>query len=391
MSRYYPIFIILFGFGLAGVLIVTGPEVEPRSPVILPPLVRAMDVELSTIQLRTKTHGTVVPRTETELTPEVSGRVLEVSEVMVSGGFFTQGQELLRIDPLDYDVALEEARARLARAQSELSNAKKAHARQIELAEKQSTSASQKDDALNRLRIAQATLREAGAKLLRAKRDIIRTRVVAPYDGRVRSEKVDVGQFVNRGVSIATIYATDFAEVRLPIQDEELAYLDLPLGFSRNDDIGVPLKVILRAKFAGKIHEWFGTVVRTEGELDPQTRMVNVIASVPDPYAQTGLKPPLSIGLFVDAEIIGLSLDNIVVLPRSAVYSESQVYVVDGDNRLRIRKVEILRIVEDDVFISGGLNSGDRVCISVLEIAVEGMKIRLDNATQRSETKVAGS
>jgi len=379
VKRVYPFIIILFGFGLAGVLIATGPKVESRQPTVLPPLVRAISVELMTIQMRTKTHGTVLPRTESELTPEVSGRVVEVSPVMVSGGFFTLGQELLRIDSLDYEVALEEARARLARSQSELSNSKKAYARQLDLAKKQSASASQQDDALNRLRIAEATIREALAKLSRAKRDIARTRVLAPYDGRVRSEKIDVGQFVNRGSSIATIYATDFAEVRLPIRDEELAFLNLPLMYTDVESRAQRPQVILRARFAGTVHEWFGQVVRTEGELDPRTRMVNVIASVEAPYAQSGSKPPLAVGLFVDAEIIGTSFDNIVVLPRSAIRGEQKVYVVDGDNRLRSRDIEILRIVENEVYVSGGLSRGDRVCISTLDSVVEGMQIRLEN------------
>ncbi len=107
--------------------------------------------------------------------------------------------------------------------------------------------------------------------------------------------------------------------------------------------------------------------------------MVTVIASVAAPYAQSETKPPLAVGLFVDAEIIGSSFDRIAILPRSALRANQQVYVIDGNNRLRSRDVEILRIAEDDVFISGGLSQGDRVCISSLDSAVEGMRIRLEN------------
>jgi len=283
---------------------------------------------------------------------------------------------LLEIDSLDYEVALEEARARLARAQSDLANARRAYARQLDLAQKQSTSASQQDDALNRQRIAEATLREAMAKLSRAKRDMQRTRVIAPYDGRVRSEKVDVGQFVNRGAPIAMIYATDYAEVRLPVQDEELAYLNLPLLISPAPDQKLPA-VILRSKFAGEIHEWSGRVVRTEGELDPRTRMVNVIASVPSPYSQKENRPPLSVGLFVEAEIVGEQVENIVRLPRSVMRGEEQVYVIDAADRLRFRKVEVLRVAQGDVFIKAGLGAKDRVCISSLNSAVDGMLVRV--------------
>ena len=378
-KRLLPFAILFFGCGLAALLIMTGPKVTSKTPQVLPPLVRVLNVEPKTVQLRTFTYGTVVPRTESELTPEVSGRVVMVSDALVSGGFFSRGQELLGIDPLDYEVALEEARARLARAESDLSNARKSHLRQLNLAKKQSTSASQRDDALNRLRIAEANLREAMAKLSRAKRDISRTRVVAPYDGRVRSERVDVGQFVNRGTPVAMIYATDFAEVRLPIQDDELAYLKLPFMFSQSSEQMIAPKVILRAKFAGQIHEWHGEVVRTEGELDPQTRMVYVIASVPAPYVQSDSRPPLSIGLFVEAEILGEKVDNIVQLPRSALHDNNRVYIIDDTNRLRFRDVQVLRVVKDEVLIMGGLVAGERVCVSALSIAVDGMRVRISS------------
>ena len=378
-KRLLPFAILFFGCGLAALLIMTGPKVTSKTPQVLPPLVRVLNVEPKTVQLRTITYGTVVPRTESELTPEVSGRVVMVSDALVSGGFFSRGQELLGIDPLDYEVALEEARARLARAESDLSNARKSHLRQLNLAKKQSTSASQRDDALNRLRIAEANLREAMAKLSRAKRDISRTRVVAPYDGRVRSERVDVGQFVNRGTPVAMIYATDFAEVRLPIQDDELAYLKLPFMFSQSSEQMIAPKVILRAKFAGQIHEWHGEVVRTEGELDPQTRMVYVIASVPAPYVQSDSRPPLSIGLFVEAEILGEKVDNIVQLPRSALHDNNRVYIIDDTNRLRFRDVQVLRVVKDEVLIMGGLVAGERVCVSALSIAVDGMRVRISS------------
>lgn len=385
MKRFVlPFLIVLVGFGIAAILMVTGPKIEPRAPQSRAPLVRVLNVSPRTVQLSTLTHGTVVPRTESELVPEVSGRIISISPAMVSGGFFSQGEVLISIDPLDYEDALEQAKAGLTRSQSDLANARTAHKRQLDLARKQSTSASQRDDALNRLRIAEATLREARVKRSRAERDLARTRLIAPYDGRVRKEKVDVGQFVNRGTSVATIYATDVAEVRLPIHDEELAYLDLSL-LAHNMDIEDPVKVTLRARFAGGNHEWQGKVVRTEGELDPRTRMINVIAQVALPYAPVNDRPPLSIGLFVEAEIHGKQVDNVVVLPRSALRGANQVYVVDNDNRLRFRDIDVLRIVADQVYIKGGLQPGERVCISALENALDGMSVRLQSSDTSSQ------
>ena len=279
-----PVVVLISGFLVAGMLIATGPKVEPRSPESIPPLVRILTAQPQRTQLRVSTHGTVVPRTESELVPEVSGRVLWVSPALVSGGFFQKGDPLLRIDTLDYDVALEQGRARVTRAESDLANARTSHSRQMDLSARQAASDAQRDDAINRLRVAEASKREADATLARAKRDLERTTVSAPYDGRVRTERVDVGQFVNRGATVATIFAIDFAEVRLPIPDDQLAYLDLPLVFEDAAN-AQPANVILRARFAGRWHEWQGEVARTDvvGGKHPAIAQIDGCESGPSP------------------------------------------------------------------------------------------------------------
>jgi RND family efflux transporter MFP subunit len=219
-------------------------------------------------------------------------------------------------------------------------------------------------------------LREAVARLSRAERDLERTRLLAPYDGRVRTERVDVGQFVKRGTAIGSLYAVDKVEVRLPIQDEELEFLDLPLAGGRAAD-AAPAPVVLRARFAGSIHEWQGEVVRTEGELDPGTRMVNVVAEVADPYAPRDGQPPLAVGLFVEAEILGRIVPNLAVLPRAALRGEGRVLVVDEGNRLRFRAVDVLRRANEQVFIRAGLAAGERVCVSPLPSTADGMRVRI--------------
>jgi len=369
----FPIAIVVAGLGLAGLIIATGPKLEQQPPPSSAPLVRTWVADVQTVQMTSITHGSVLPRTESELIPEVSGRIIEMSPVVVSGGFFKKGDVLLKIDPLDYEVALEQSRASLASARSEFTNATKAHNRLLDLAKRQSASQSQQDDALNRLRFAQASIREATARLSKAERDITRTTVTAPYDGRVRTERVDIGQFVTRGAPIASLYATDVAEVRLPIQDEELAYLQLPL--SGQTDQHMPT-VILRARFAGEEHTWQGRIVRTEGELDPKTRMINIVARVQSPYERSGSRPPLAVGLFVEAEIIGKRVDNVFVLPRSALQANEQVYVMTDENRLSFREVEIIREVGEDVYITGGLKRGETISLSTVNNAIEGMLVR---------------
>jgi len=376
MKRFLPLFVVIGGFAAAALLIATGPQVQPQTAQAIPPLVRTLIVQPGTHQFSVRTHGSVVPRTESELVPEVDGRVLRVSPALVSGGFFSKNDVLLEIDSLDYDVALEQARAGIARAESDLDNERKDHERQEDLVTKGSISASQLDNSLNRVTIAKATLREARARLARAERDLARTSMTAPYDGRVRSERVDSGQFVRRGEAIGTIYAVDFAEVRLPIHANELAYLDLPIS-KAGQALATQSRVTLSAEFAGTVHAWQGKVVRTEGELDPTTRMVHVVAEVANPYDSRQERAPLAVGLFVDAMIHGKTIGNVTVLPRSALRRGNQVFVVDEQNRLRFRNVNVLRMVEDQVYIGEGLSEGERVCVSALQSTADGMLVRV--------------
>ena len=201
----------------------------------------------------------------------------------------------------------------------------------------------------------------------------------------MRSERVDTGQFVRRGTSLGTIYAVDFAEVRLPIQDEELAYLDLSLA-PDDDAPGTP--VLLHARFAGSDYTWEGSVVRTEGELDAASRMVHVVARVADPYRARDGRPPLSVGMFVDADILGTTITDAVRLPRSAMRGDDQVMVVVDGNRLQLRQVDVLRRERDDVLISSGLSAGELVCVSPLPATVDGMRVRI---MERDEARLRGA
>ena len=375
-----PIAIIVVGLGLAAALLNTGPSITPQAPVAKPPLVRALTVQPSDFEFEATARGVVMPRSETDLIAEVSGRVVELSQSLVTGGFFKEDDVLLRIDPLDYEIALEQASAQVQRAVSELATARKNFERQRNLSKRQSTSESLEDDARNRLQIAEAALREAKARLASAERELERTVVRAPYDGRVRTEQVDLGQFLNRGSRLARLYAIDAAEVRLPIKDDELAFLNISLrdGSAWEKRPSVELS----AEFAGAVHRWTGEIVRTEGELDPKTRMIQLVASVAEPYRVD--TTPLPVGLFVDAVITGGVQPNIVRLPRVAMVSPSEVYIVDSSERLVRRTVTVLRSQGDFVYISEGLLKGDRVCLSRLATAMPGMKVRVENTEEVS-------
>lgn len=369
-------FLIAGGLG-AWALIVTGPEVEPIKPERVVPLVRVAEVKPESLRLRVVTHGTVAPRTESELVPEVSGPIVWTAPEFVTGGFFEAGEALVRIDPADYEVALEQARADLARARSEFAREAKELDRRQRLAEQGVASPSQLDAAVASERVAAAATRQARAALSKAEHDLARTELRAPFRGRVREHSADVGEFVNRGAPIATIYAIDYAEIRLPVSDEELGHLELPLRYREGDGTGAPVE--LRARFAGALHRWEGRVVRTEGEIDPRSRMVNLVARVDDPYQvgeDDGGRPPLAVGLFVEAEILGRPVEDVLVVPRASLLADGRLQVVDGDDRLRMRPVELVRAEHERAVVRGALEPGDRVVLSPLAAPVEGMLLR---------------
>lgn len=382
-----PVAVALGALALAVLIMATAPRLEPQVVAETLPSVPVMEVASGPMQMVVNAFGTVMPKTESRLVAEVAGRVVAVADTMVSGGFFRKGDVLVEIEQVDYAVTMAQSQARLKSALSELESAERAYARQEELAATQAGSESKKDDARNRLAVARATVDESRVLLRRAERDLERTRLVAPYDGRVRSESVDPGQFVSRGETVASMYSVDFAEVRLPVHDDDLAFLPLDLGQGAGD---LALDVRLVSRFAGREHSWQASIRRSEGELDPKTKMVNLVAQVPAPYAQPAGTPPLIIGLFVEAEIAGYELDDIALLPRSALQAGDAVYLVDAEQRLVRQEVNVVRIVGEDAYV-GGLASGDVVCSDAVAQVLEGRRVRPVKAVLAVSTAQAAS
>ena len=400
-----PVVILLATFGIVRLVHLLQEAPATRAEEDIAPLVRVIRVQPEDFRFQVTAQGTVEPRREGDLVPQVSGEVVWVSPDLVGGGFFEEGDPLVRIERSDYEASLESARANVARAESEFRRAKKERDRQRRLADRSVASEARIDDAENAFRIAEASLREGRALLERAERDLARTEIAAPYMGRVRMEKVELGQFVSRGTPIATLYAVDYAEVRLPLPDRELAYLSLALRPRMADaeeagEVTGP-EVELRAEFAGREHSWRGRVVRTEGELDPKSRMVHVVVRVEDPYdthhdSPPG-RPPLAVGLFVAAHIDGVTAQDVFVLPRSALRrergeDEPHVLVVDSDSRMWKRPVQLLRTEHSRVILGEGLSAGEQVSVSPLRVVTDGMKVRLAaDASEGRELVGSGS
>ena len=375
-----PLAVLLAGIAAAGLLVRMRAAPARRPPEVLPPLVRVVPVERQTVRLRVHTNGTVIPRTESTLTAEVAGRIVSVSPRFVDGGFFEQGELLLEIDPADYREAVAAARARVAEAELRLAQERAA----ADVARREWRELGRERGsplALRELQVAQAqaALEAARAAAERAERDLARTRIVAPYAGRVRQKLVDLGQFVGRGVALARVYAVDRAEVHLPVSSRELAWFDAPLARRGDAPRGRGPAVTLTARIAGREHQWTGRITRTIGEIDPRSRVITVVAEVTDPYGRGGPagRPPLAVGTFVDAAIEGHVVGHAFVVPSEAFFDDDTVLVVDDDLRLRFRDVSVVKENRDDVVVSGGLEDGMRVLVTPLDAVTEGMRVRI--------------
>jgi RND family efflux transporter MFP subunit len=358
---------------LAALLVATRPVLQPQNQARPLPTVRVLSAEQRDQVLTVRSQGAVQPRTEADLVPQVSGRVVWLSPAMQAGGHFAEGEELLRIDDSDYRAGVGSAEAAVMRAAAEAEFARFESERLGTLQSRDLASRSQAENALRARRVAESGLKEAEVALQRARLDLERTVIRAPFTGRVRSERLDIGQALNRGEAVASIYATDYVEVRLPIADRQLAYLDpaLLMGGALQPASAPP--VVLRAEFGGRELSWEGRVVRTEGEIDARSRMVHVVARVENPEAPG--QPLLPVGLFVQAEIRGQMARGVIELPRAALRDGERVLVVDADDRLRFRAVEILRTERDRVLVRAGIADGERVCVSPLQIVVDGMRV----------------
>lgn len=373
-----PIALLLLGIVASWAIVQAPTELEAEPPKIEPPQVETVAVQPRSVRLKVRSQGTVKARTEVELTAEVSGKVVKLAPSFRDGGFFEKGELLVQIEPRDYDLAVVKASARVAEARGRLLREEA----KAELARKDWKSIGNGEP--NPLALRVPELEEMRAKLKAAKAELEeallyreRTELRAAFDGRIRERKVEVGEYIEEGTPLARLFAIDKAEVRLPLDPDELAFLDLSLTSPQKLGAAGP-KVMLRASLAGKRHQWEGRIVRTEGVIDEKTRMLYAVAEVQDPYgyASDAHQAPLPVGLFVEAEIEGRPLAQVNLLPRQALRQGGQVLVVNGEGRISVREIEVLRVEGDWAVVQGSLQHGEAVVVSPLPQAVEGMEVK---------------
>jgi multidrug efflux pump subunit AcrA (membrane-fusion protein) len=406
--RHLPLYFVGVSFLVMVLLANVGPRLNETTVVMQEPIVDLVKVESGKHRALIYTQGIMSPSNEIELATDVAGQVIDVSDKLAKGAFFKKGDLLLSIEPGNYQAEVARASAVLETARLSLTQAKSRGAKALI------------NEANARVLASQAGLRQAQAQLEK-------TRVKAPFDGRVRERRVGLGQYVTPGLPIARIYSTDSAEVRLPVSDDLYFLLTLPQESrqsgeedqgsakdSAKDSAKVNAKesakdsvdpgqegvlseaepqqgnVILSADFGGKKFTWTGYLVRGEGAIQETSRLRYVVAEIPHPYVedpQQPDRPVLVAGQFFNAVIEGAWMENVIKLPRHYLREGNRVLVVNSDSALELKPVSVLYRDKEHIYVDDGLMSGDQVVTTPPEIVVEGAKVKVSDTQSIQESQ----
>ena len=346
------------------------------------PIIAVENIVVAPMTLNVSSYGIIKPKYETLLVAQVNGEIVELDETFVRGGFIKKGQLLARIDPNDYHAALIDAQADMASARAALEQ-EVAQGKVAEREWKLITDSSPTELSLRKPQLAQelARVKSAQAAILRAKRNLQRTEIRAPYDAMIDSRMIGLGSFVSVGTQLGQLFGTDIAEVRLPVADNELKFLI---------DQGHDAKVKLVGTYAGKSVEWTAHIARNEGVIDNKSRMTYLVAEIQNPYLLPDMlaknvatentdvshSVPLRFGAYVQAQILGIEIANASILPRHLVVG-NKVGLLSNESTLHYATIDIIRQQGANVIVSNGLLDGDKLIVSALEYPVDGMKLAL--------------
>lgn len=351
-----------------------------------------LTVDVKTIEARpyrvqVASYGIVKPRTQSILVAQVSGEVSFISESLRDGGFFEKGQVLLRIDDRDYRAEVKIAEASLLSAKQafleEEARGKQALADWQRLGSGEEPS----DLVLRKPQLAaqKANVLSAQAKLEKAQLALERTQIIAPFSGRVLKKSVDIGQVVSNSAQLAEIFATDKVEIRLPINNKDLAYIDLPEVYQSGEKTNQNSRVVFSSDLIGK-QTWQGTLVRTEGAINDASQQLYVVAQIEDPYSTPiSGQNPVKIGQYVSATIKGREIPNALVIPNNAIYQGSYVYVLDKANQLLRKDITLAWQGEHESLVATGLMANDRLVVTPLGQVSSGTRVAVMGETP--ETK----
>ena len=380
---------ILLGSSLtvSSILYLIRPSTELSQPVYNPITVDVAIAEKETVRIPIQAQGNVSPVHQTQLQAEVRGRIVELANNFEVGGFIKRNEVILRIDPRDYETNIIKAQAAVESAESiliqEKGRSKVAREEWLKIPKGSQRSKEASDLYLRKpqLELAQAQLRAAQADLKTARDNLDRTIMRAPYDSLVKARLADIGQFVSPGINVAELVSIEVAKIRLPIPQGKLSYINLPKIGGEDGEI-----IDLYTDTNGEIRHWTATLNRTEGVFDERSRTLFAVAYIEDPYAlKLETNNPLRIGTFVNANILGKAIENLVVLPRYILRTGNEVLIVDKNNKLRSRKVTLLRTGGDLVFVSNGINEGEKISLTTLGGEIVGAEVKIVSEIKTTE------
>lgn len=344
-----PLVILALAASIAVVMVKSRPQLEARAVETPPPMVQVQRISPGVRAVSISAHGNVTARHQINLAAQVNGQVIWKAPVFETGAFVPAGTTLLKIDPTDYELALAEAKQTLASAELSLADAKSL---------RQSA----------RIEEASKAVAAARARIKRAQRDLDNTRITAPIDAVLDSQLVEESEYLRVGTPVATLLGTAVAEIRLPIPPKDIQFLSDAASES----------VILTDESRQTPYSWHARISRIEARVDEQTRVYPVVVEVEDPLGINSGAEPLRFGMFVRADITGAQMDNAVVLPTTALHGGSDVFLYQ-DGKLARRTVTVSRVDATGVLISDGLEPGDQVVTTRLDLMFAGMAVATNN------------
>lgn len=369
-----PIVVLAGVAALMVVMFATAPKPEEKNGAPRPPAVQFAVAHARPTTISISVQGEARPRVEATLAAQVAGRIVWASPAFVGGGAFREGEVLARIEDADYRLAVVRARAQVAQSQEALAREEA----EAELARQDWQALGRGDPpplAAREPQLAQARagLAAAEAALRSAELDLNRASIRAPFTGRLRERRANVGDYVGPGSPVAVMFATDVMEIRVPLTDADLASMRIPVGFTATSANPGPAAHVSNVT-GGRINAWEGRLVRTEASVDARTRLVYGVVEVRDPF-NARHAAPLAPGMFVSARLEGSSRETLVAAPRSALKRNEFVYVVTADNTIDVREVRAAQTTADEVLFREGVADGERVVVSVLTSPRQGMAV----------------
>ena len=374
IKKFKPLFILLGALALSYLLWLLGqvqpdPVEEAPAPDVIVEILTPKD-----FQVQISSNGTTTPLTQTVLTAEVGGEVIYRSKKFSEGSSVIEGEILAKIDDTDLQLQYKNALLQLANAEVQYS-LQLAEAEVAKQAWEKMGDGVASDLTLKKPQLKQAValLEVAKAQVSSAEKKLNKTEIVAPYAGRIQNVNIDLGTTIIPGQPVGAIYTSSEIEITLAVKDNDLQFLSIPMD-GRKLDPSEKALVQIKSFYKGQNQTWIGRLERVDGVIDPVTRMINLIAVFKNDFIETD-KPNLPIGLFVEAQIDGIILKDVFSIPVNALSENNEVYTVNNDNELVSRQLSLLKKYSDFVIVKDGLKAGERVVISKLSSASNGIKV----------------